>query len=65
MPLLTLYSTPDWVVKTIVPVGVPQVGCIVLATVGTEGGVGTALIPTVAAAAVEQVLSVVLLTRRV
>jgi hypothetical protein len=60
-----LYSIPDCVVNTIVPVGTAQVGCVVLATVGTAGAVGTALIVTVAAAAVEHVLSAVLLTLKV
>ena len=46
----------------IVPVGTAHVGCTVLATVGTEGAVGTALIVTVEAAGVEQVLSAILLT---
>ena len=49
----------------IVPVGTAQVGCTVLATVGTAGAVGTALIVTVDAATVEQVLSVMLLTVKV
>ena len=46
----------------IVPVGTAHVGCTVLATVGTAGAVGTALIVTVEAATVEQVLSAILLT---
>jgi hypothetical protein len=32
-----LYSTPACVVKTIVPVGTAQVGCVVDATVGVAG----------------------------
>ena len=52
-------------VNTIVPVGTAQVGCVVLATVGTVGAVGTAFIVTVEAAGVEQVLSVVLRTSKV
>ncbi|MDZ7613049.1 MAG: hypothetical protein U5K51_04575 [Flavobacteriaceae bacterium] len=62
MPLLTLYSTPAWAVNTMVPLPTAQVGCVVLATVGTAGAVGTALIVTVEAATVEQVLSAILLT---
>ena len=49
----------------IVPVGTAQVGWVVLATVGTAGAVGTALIVTVEAAGVEQVLSEILLTLNV
>ena len=45
-----------------VPVGVAQVGCVTEDTVGTAGGVGTALMVTVAAAGVMQELSVVFLT---
>ena len=60
-----LYSTPDCVVKTIVPVGTLQVGCVVLATTGVAGALGTALIVTVAVPAVEQVVSVILRTRKV
>ena len=52
-------------VNTIVPVGTAQVGWVVLATVGAVGAVGTALIVTVEAAGVEQVVSIVLLTRKV
>ena len=52
-------------VNTIVPVGTAQVGWVVLATVGAVGAVGTALIITVEAAGVEQVLSVVLRTSKV
>ena len=59
-----LYSTPLCVVKTIVPVGTAHVGCVVLATVGTAGALGTAFIVTVAAAGVEQVLSAMLRTRK-
>ena len=61
----TPYSTPAWVLNTIVPDGTAQVGCVVLNTVGTVGAVGTALIVTVEAALVIQVLSVVLLTLNV
>jgi hypothetical protein len=53
------------VLKTIVPDVTAQVGCVVEKTVGAVGSVGTALIVTVAAALVVQVLSVVLLTLRV
>jgi hypothetical protein len=53
------------VAKTIVPDGTAQVGCVVDKTVGIAGAVGTALIVTVEAAAVVQVLSVVLLTLKV
>jgi hypothetical protein len=60
-----LYSTPACAVKTIVPVGTAHVGCVVLATVGVVGAVGTALMVTVEAALVKQVLSVVLLTLKV
>ncbi len=60
-----LYSTPACVVKTIVPVGTAQVGCVVLATVGTLGALGAAMIPTVEAAFVVHVLSVVLRTLNV
>ena len=51
--------------NTIVPDGMAHVGCVVLNTVGTVGAVGTALIVTVEAALVIQVLSVVLLTLNV
>ena len=60
-----LYSTPTCVLKTIVPVGTAQVGCVVLETVGVVGGVGAALIVTVKAALVIQVLSAMLLTDNV
>ena len=50
---------------TIVPVGVAQVGCTVALAVGAVGAVGAALITTVDAASVVQVLSVVLLTVKV
>jgi hypothetical protein len=53
------------VLKTIVPDGTAQVGCVVERTVGTVGAVGTALIVTVEAAFATQVLSVVLLTLKV
>ncbi len=59
-PEPTLYSTPAWLSKTIVPVGVAQVGCVVDATVGTDGAPGAALIVTDVAAEI-QVLSDVLL----
>jgi hypothetical protein len=39
----TLYSTPGWVLKTMVPEGVPQVGCIMVSTVGADGAAGMAL----------------------
>jgi hypothetical protein len=48
-----------------VPDGTAHVGWVVLATVGAVGDVGTALIVTVAAAGVEHVVSVVLLTLKV
>ena len=48
-----------------VPVGVPQVGCVVLDTVGTDGAPAAALIVTVEAALVIQLLSVVLCTDKV
>ena len=48
--------------NTIVPVGVPQVGCVVLATVGTLGVPAAIFIVTVDAASAVQVLSAVLLT---
>ena len=49
---------PNGAVTVIVPVGVPQVGCVTV-TAGATGGVGAAL--TTAAVAVDtQVLSVVL-----
>ena len=60
-----LYSTPACVLKTIVPVGAAQVGCVVEETVGVVGGVGAALIVTVEAALVIQVLSAMLLTDNV
>jgi hypothetical protein len=53
------------VLKTIVPDVTAQVGCVVEETVGIVGAVGTALIVTVEAALVIQVLSVVLLTLNV
>jgi hypothetical protein len=61
-PAPTLYCTPAWKVNTIVPDGTAHVGCVVLETVGTAGAVGIALIVTVAAANVTQVLSVMFLT---
>jgi len=54
-PEPTLYSTPDWAPNTMVPVGVPHVGCIVLATAGTDGASGAVPIVTVDAASVIQV----------
>jgi len=57
-----LYSTPLCVVKIMVPVGIAHVGCVVLATVGTAGALGTELMVTVAAAGVEQVISAMLRT---
>ncbi len=45
-----------------VPVGTAHVGCVVEAIVGVTGAEGTALIVTVEAALVAQVLSVVLRT---
>jgi hypothetical protein len=53
------------VVNTIVPDVTAQVGCVVDKTVGTVGAEGTALIVTVEAALVVQVLSAVLLTLKV
>jgi hypothetical protein len=53
------------VVNTIVPDVIAQVGCVVEETVGTVGVVGIALIVTVEAALVAQVLSEVFLTLRV
>ncbi len=53
-----LYSTPDWVVNTIVPVVNAQVGCTVILAAGVLGALGTAFTVTVAPVAV-QVLSVV------
>ncbi len=47
------------------PVGVPQVGWVVLATVGVVGAPGAVFIVTVEAAFVIQVLSVVLRTLKV
>ena len=52
-------------VNTIVPVGVPQVGCVVELTVGVAGAEGTALMVTVEPALVEHELFVVLLTLKV
>ncbi len=43
-----LYSTPDCVVKTIVPVGTAHVGCTVTLAVGVLGALATASIVTVA-----------------
>ena len=51
-----LYSTPDCVVKTIVPVVVAHVGWTVTLAVGVLGALGTALTVTVAPVAI-QVLS--------
>ena len=62
-----LYSKPAPVgeLTTIVPVGTAQVGCTVTLATGAAGAVGTALIVTVDAATVEQVLSAMLLTVKV
>jgi hypothetical protein len=46
VPLIE-YSTPDCVVKTMVPVGVPHVGCAVTLAVGVLGADGTAFTVTV------------------
>ena len=64
-PEPTLYSTPACVLNTMVPVGTAQVGCVVDETVGTAGAEGAALMVTVDAALVAQVLSVVLRTLKV
>ncbi len=53
-----LYSTPDCVVKTIVPVVTAHVGCTVTLATGVAGADGTAFTVTVAPV-VLQVLSVV------
>jgi hypothetical protein len=53
------------VLKTTVPDVTAQVGCVVEKTVGAVGAVGTALIVTVEAALVAQVLSEVFLTLKV
>ena len=62
-----LYSNvaPVGELTTIVPVGIAQVGCTVTPATGATGAVGTASIVTVEAAAVEQVLSAILLTVKV
>ena len=52
-------------VNTIVPVGVPHVGWVIELVVGIEGAEGAALIVTVEAAFVMQVMSVVLRTLNV
>ena len=59
-----LYSKPAPVgeLTTIVPVGTAHVGCTVTLATGAAGAVGTASIVTVETAAVEQVLSAILLT---
>ena len=59
-----LYSTPDWVVKTIVPVGTEHVGCTVTLATGVLGALGTAFTVTVEPDAVH-VLSAVERTLRV
>ena len=59
-----LYSTPDWVVKTIVPVVTAQVGCTVTLPAGVLGADGTAFTVTVEPV-VEQVVSVVERTLKV
>ena len=61
---LILYSTPDWVVNTIVPVVTAQVGCIVTIAAGVLGALGIAFTVT-AEPEVIQVLSVVERTRSV
>ena len=53
-----LYSTPDWVVKTIVPVVTAHVGCTVTLATGVLGALGAAFTVTVAPV-VLHVLSVV------
>ncbi len=53
-----LYSTPDCVVKTIVPVGTAQVGCTVTLADGVLGALATAFMVTVTPV-VLQVLSAV------
>ena len=55
---LILYSTPDWVVKTIVPVVTAHVGCTVTLPTGALGAVGTAFTVTLEPEVI-QVLSVV------
>ena len=40
----TPYSTPAWVVKTIIPDGTAQVGWVVLDTVGMAGGETTKIL---------------------
>jgi hypothetical protein len=47
------------------PVATEQVGCVIKLTTGVEGVLGTALIVTVEAALVTQVLSAMLLTLKV
>jgi hypothetical protein len=60
-----LYSTPDCVVKTIVPVGTAHVGCTVTLADGELGALGTAFTVTLLEPEVIQVLSVVERTRSV
>ena len=60
-----LYSTPLWVVNTIVPLGVPHVGCTVTLPTGALGALGTAFTVTVPEALAIQVLSVVERTLKV
>ena len=55
---LILYSTPDWVVNTIVPVVTAQVGCTVTLAAGVLGALGTAFTVTVEPEVI-QLLSVV------
>ncbi len=59
-----LYSTPDCVVNTIVPVVTAHVGCTVTLPAGVLGADGTAFTVTLEPVAV-QVLSVVERTRKV
>ena len=54
-----LYSTPDWVVKTIVPVVTAHVGCTVTLPTGVLGADGTAFTVTLLEPVAIQVVSVV------
>ena len=60
-----LYSTPVCVAIVMLPDGVPQVGWVTLAVVGTTGGVGIALIVVAEDDEVTQVVSAVFLTYNV
>ncbi len=60
-----LYITPACVVITILPDGVPHVGCVTLTVVGTTGGVGTTSIAVGDADEATQVVSAVFLTYKV